>query len=49
MLDIFVIDVAIVISLVLHINFSKIHTDSEVILLIILLFSRMLSLMKKFH
>ena len=49
MLDIFVIDFTIVISPVLRINFSKIHTDSEVILFIILLFSRMLSLMKKFH
>ena len=44
MLDIFRIDVATVISTVLHINFSKIHTDSEVILSITLLFGRMLSL-----
>ena len=32
MLDILEIDVAIVISPVLHINFAKIHTNSEVIL-----------------
>ena len=43
-LDIFGIDVATVISPVLHINFSKIHIDSEVILSITLLFGRMLSL-----
>ena len=45
----FEIDVAIVISPVLCINFAKIHANSEVILSMTLLFSRMLSLMKKFH
>ena len=33
MSDIFGIDVVTVISLVLHINFAKIHTDSKVVLL----------------
>ena len=33
MSDIFGIDVVTIISLVLHINFVKIHTDSEVVLL----------------
>ena len=32
MLDIFGIDATTVISLVLRINFTKIHTDSEVVL-----------------
>ena len=49
MLDIIEIDIANVISPVLHINFAKIHTDSEVVLSITLLFSRMLSLVKRFH
>ena len=49
MLDILGINVATVISHVLHINFSKIHTDSEVVLSMTLLFSIILSLMKKFH
>ena len=49
MYDIFLIDVAIVIFLVFHINFVKIHMDSEVILSITWLFGRMLSLMKIFH
>ena len=49
MSDTLEIDVAIVISPVLHINFTKIHTDSEVILSTTLLFSRMFSLVKKFH
>ena len=35
--------------LILRINFAKIHTDSEVVLLITLLFGRMLSLVKRFH
>ena len=43
------IDVATVISLVLRINFAKIHTDSEVVLSMTLLFCRMLSLVKIFH
>ena len=49
MSDILEIDVAIVISPVLHINFTKIHTDSEVVLSTTLLFSRMFSFVKKFH
>ena len=49
MSDILEIDVATVISHVLCINFAKIHTDSEVILSMTLLFSRMLSLVKRFH
>ena len=46
--DILEIDVATIISLVLCINFVKIHTDSEVVLLVTLLFSKMLSLVKRF-
>ena len=49
MLNILEIDIAIVISSVLHINFSKIHTDSEVVLSMTLLFSRRLSLVKRFN
>ena len=45
----FGIDVAIVISFVLHIIFSKIRTDSEVVPSITLLFGRMLNLVKRFH
>ena len=41
--------VATVISPVLHINFAKIYTDSEVVLSMTLLFGRMLSLMERFH
>ena len=47
--DILEINVAIVISLVLRINFVKIHTDSEVVILMTLLFDKILSLMKRFH
>ena len=47
--DIFEIDVATVISLVLLINFAKIHMASEVVILMTLLFSRKLSLVKIFH
>ena len=47
--DIFRIDAATVIYLVLHINFAKIHTDSEVVLSMTLLFGKMLSLVKRFH
>ena len=43
------IDVATVISPVLHINFVEIHTDSEVVLSMTLLFCRMFSLVKIFH
>ena len=46
---IFGIDAAIIISPILCINFSKIHTDSEVFLSMTLLFGRMVSLVKKFH
>ena len=48
MSDILEINVAIVISLVLRINFAKIHIDSEVISMT-LLFNRTLSLVKIFH
>ena len=43
------IDVVTIITSVLRINFAKIHTDSEVDLLITLSFGRMLSLVKIFH
>ena len=49
MSDIFGIDVTTIISSVLHINFAKIHTNSEIVLSMTLLFGRMLSLMKRFH
>ena len=49
MSDILEFDVATVISPVLSINFSKIHTDSEVVLSMTLLFGRMLSLVKRFN
>ena len=49
MSDILGINVVTVIFLVLCINFTKIHTDSEVILLITLLFGRIFSLVKRFH
>ena len=47
--DILEIDITVVISLVLHTNFAKIHTDSEAIISMILLFGRMFSLVKRFH
>ena len=47
--DILEIDVVVIISLVLHINFFKIHTNSEVVLSMTLLFNRMFSFMKNFH
>ena len=43
------INVATVISPIVHISFVKIYTDSEVILSITLLFGRMLSLGNIFH
>ena len=49
MSNILKIDVAIVISSVLRINFAKIHTDSKVVILMTLLLGMMLSLMKRFH
>ena len=49
MLDIIRIDVATVISPVLRINFVKIHTNSEVVLSMTLLFGRIFSLVKRFH
>ena len=49
MSDILEIDVVTVISPVLHINFAKIHMDSEVILSMTLLFGRMFGLVKRFH
>ena len=49
MSDILEIDVAIVISLVLHINFAKIHTDNEVVQSMTLLFDMMFNLVKIFH
>ena len=36
-------------SLAFRINFAKIHIDSDVVISMTLLFSRMLSLMKIFH
>ena len=49
MSNILEIHVATVISSILCINFAKIHTDSEVVLSMTLLFGRMLSLVKRFH
>ena len=49
MSDIFGIDTATILSSVLHISFVKIHTNSEVVITMTLLFSRMLSLMKIFY
>ena len=49
MSDILEIDVPTVISPALGINFAKIHTDSEVVLSMTLLFGRMLSLVKRFR
>ena len=49
MSDILEIDVAIAIALVLHINFYKIHTNSEVVISMTLLFGRMFSLVKRFY
>ena len=49
MSDILEINVTIVISLILCINFAKIHTDRKVVLSITLLFGMMLSLIKRFH
>ena len=49
MSNILEIDVATVISPILCINFAKIHTDSEVVISMTLLFGRMLSLVKRFH
>ena len=49
MSDVFGIDVATIISSILRINFTKIHTDSEVVLSITLLFGKMHSLVKIFH
>ena len=49
MSDILGIDVATVISSVLRINFVKIHTDSEIVLLMTSLFGMMFSLVNRFH
>ena len=49
MSDILEIDVTTIIFPFLRINFTKIHTDSKIVLLITLLFGRMLSLVKRFH
>ena len=49
MSDILEIDVVTVISSVLRVNFAKIHTDSEVVISMTLLFRRILSLMKRFY
>ena len=49
MSDILKIDVAIVISFVLRINFAKIHTDSEVVISMTFLLDKMFSLVKRFH
>ena len=45
----FGINVTTIIYLVLRINFVKIYTDSEIVISMTLLFSRMLSLVKRFH
>ena len=42
-------DATNVISLILYINFAKIHANSEVVLSITLLFDRILSLVKIFQ
>ena len=42
-------DVVTVNSPLLHINFAKIHTDSEIIISMTLLFGRMFNLIKIFH
>ena len=47
--DIIGINVANVISSVLHFNFAKVHTDSVVVQSINLSFDKMLSLVKRFH
>ena len=49
MSDIFRIDVVTVTSPVLFINFAKIHTDSEIVISMTLLFGRIFSLVKRFH
>ena len=49
MLDILGIDIVTIIYPILHINFAKIHTDREVVISMILLFGRMLSLVKRFN
>ena len=49
MSDILEIDVTTVISPVSSNNFAKIHTDSEVVLSMTLLFCMILSLVKRFH
>ena len=49
MSNIFGIDVTIVISPVLYINFAKIHTNREVVIFMTLLFGKMLNLVKRFH
>ena len=50
MLDIFFrVDAVTVISLILRINFAKIHIDSEVFVSMTLLFCKMFSLVKIFH
>ena len=48
MSDLFGIDVATVIFLILRINFTKIHMDSKVFLSMTLL-GKMFSLVKRFH
>ena len=49
MSNILEIDVTTVISPVSSNNFAKIHTDSEVVLSMALLFGMILSLVKRFH
>ena len=49
MSDILGIYIVTVIFLVLRINFAKIHTDSEVIISMTLLFGRIFSFVKIFH
>ena len=49
MSDILKINIATVISPLFRINFIRIHTDSEIVLSMTLLFDRMLSLVNVFH
>ena len=49
MSNILEIDVAVVISSVFRIIFAKIHTDSQVVISMTLLFGRMLSFVRRFN
>ena len=49
MSDILEINVTTIISLILDINFTKIHTNSKIVISMTLLFDRIFNLMKRFH